>query len=68
MQGVRQFMKLMFTHKVRECHTCGGMGLWSKCQACEKVHYCSRACQKADWKIHKSKCSKFRDGLLIVPF
>lgn len=27
-----------------------------KCAECEQVHYCSRECQKNDWKQHKSKC------------
>lgn len=30
----------------------------SKCQRCQDVYYCGRACQKADWKLHKSSCSK----------
>jgi len=28
-----------------------------KCARCEKVLYCSRACQKKHWKVHKTSCS-----------
>ncbi len=27
------------------------------CGSCRKEHYCSRACQKADWKLHKEECN-----------
>jgi hypothetical protein len=29
-----------------------------KCSRCLKENYCSRACQKADWKRHKKVCNK----------
>jgi len=29
---------------------------FSLCSGCKAVRYCSRACQKADWKIHKARC------------
>ena len=28
------------------------------CAKCHKTPYCSRECQKADWKAHKKICSK----------
>ena len=28
-----------------------------RCVRCYLVHYCSRECQKADWKVHKPKCN-----------
>lgn len=28
------------------------------CTGCKKIKYCSRACQKAHWKIHKPKCKQ----------
>jgi TPR repeat protein len=28
-----------------------------KCSRCRLVYYCSRDCQKADWKVHKPKCN-----------
>merc|ERR1712098_706591 len=27
-----------------------------KCSRCSFVHYCSKACQKADWQSHKQIC------------
>ncbi|KAH9476689.1 SET domain and MYND-type zinc finger protein 6 [Psilocybe cubensis] len=35
----------------------------SKCASCQTTHYCSKSCQKADWPVHKTTCSKFRDIL-----
>jgi TPR repeat protein len=28
-----------------------------KCSRCRLVFYCSRDCQRADWKVHKPKCN-----------
>ncbi|GJJ77250.1 hypothetical protein EMPS_09609 [Entomortierella parvispora] len=33
----------------------GGIAL-KRCAKCKSVLYCSRACQTADWKVHKKKC------------
>lgn len=30
----------------------------SRCSACKVVLYCSRACQKNDWKRHKASCKQ----------
>jgi len=29
----------------------------SKCAGCHRIYYCSRECQKSDWKRHKSVCN-----------
>jgi tetratricopeptide (TPR) repeat protein len=29
----------------------------SMCKRCQLVRYCSRECQRTDWKVHKSVCS-----------
>jgi len=34
---------------------CRGMTT-TRCSRCKKVYYCSRVCQKADWKTHKEQC------------
>ncbi|TCD61260.1 hypothetical protein EIP91_008693 [Steccherinum ochraceum] len=31
----------------------------SKCARCKFVFYCSRECQKADWKVHKPTCQAY---------
>ncbi|GMT33053.1 hypothetical protein PFISCL1PPCAC_24350, partial [Pristionchus fissidentatus] len=28
----------------------------SRCMKCKAIYYCSSACQKGDWKIHKKEC------------
>lgn len=34
----------------------------SKCSSCNVVHYCSKECQKHDWKMHKLYCKLCREG------
>ncbi|XP_061178384.1 uncharacterized protein LOC133187027 [Saccostrea echinata] len=46
-----------------KCNNCGiqreGM---QKCKKCLLVYYCSRKCQKKDWKTnHKTKCGKLKN-------
>jgi hypothetical protein len=46
------------------CGSCGELEeaymemLYKKCSACLTENYCSRDCQKKDWKNHKMTCSK----------
>ncbi|KAJ7479984.1 hypothetical protein B0H11DRAFT_1262872 [Mycena galericulata] len=42
------------------CFVCRGKGKpkMMKCTACAKVRYCSKECQKKDWKAHKPKCKQ----------
>lgn len=39
---------------------CGGKGIYL-CGGCHSQRYCSRECQKSDWKRHKKLCSKHID-------
>ena len=39
------------------CAACGGQdGELRLCDGCRAVKYCSRACQRAQWKRHKADC------------
>ncbi|KAG9392797.1 zinc finger MYND domain-containing protein [Carpediemonas membranifera] len=48
--------------EVDRCACCGSTegisGKLLRCSRCKKVMYCSRECQKADWKRHKLVCAK----------
>lgn len=37
------------------CATCGKVAV-KACTQCQRVVYCNRDCQKADWKQHKKSC------------
>ena len=39
----------------RHCGVCGKPST-SKCSLCKSAYYCSKACQKRDWKSHKNVC------------
>jgi MYND finger len=49
-------------NKAKACISCrrekaeDGSGL-QNCARCHRVKYCSRECQRADWKTHKNACS-----------
>lgn len=44
------------------CHQCGTAGVFVlKCSRCRKATYCSKECQKKNWKWHKqSSCQPAR--------
>ena len=44
---------------VVKCQDCGKDGA-KKCGACGEVYYCSRECQKRDWKRHKIACQRIQ--------
>jgi len=45
--------------EVVKCQGCGKDGE-KKCGACGEVYYCSRECQKRDWKKHRAACQKIQ--------
>lgn len=47
--------------KDRSCLRCG-KGASKTCARCKAVAYCSRECQKKDWKQHKVTCGKLGKG------
>ena len=38
-----------------ENEECKKMGIF-RCSRCKNVFYCSKQCQKKDWKVHKDSC------------
>ena len=46
---------------VSTCGKCNKIGQgFPKCSACKSISYCSRECQKLDWKWHKIVCKEAR--------
>lgn len=41
---------------LRACAECGALARCQRCGACRVAHYCSRACQKKNWRAHKKWC------------
>jgi hypothetical protein len=41
---------------------CANIGT-KKCGSCQSISYCSRECQKADWKAHKDLCKRFSEAV-----
>jgi ankyrin repeat protein len=50
------------THKTDPCATCGlneptdGGVTFVQCAGCRRTRYCTRECQKIDWKNHRVQC------------
>jgi tetratricopeptide (TPR) repeat protein len=43
--------------KQQPCGHCATPGVkYQKCSRCQQVYYCSVACQRSDWKVHKPRC------------
>eukprot|EP01083_Nonionella_stella_P112031 329069_1 len=43
------------------CATCHKAGATSRCTACKCTYYCSRDCQRKDWKQHKRICKMLKE-------
>ena len=41
------------------CGACKKAAETKKCAACGRIQYCSKKCQKLDWKTHKKYCINF---------
>ncbi|KAF1992674.1 hypothetical protein P154DRAFT_411367, partial [Amniculicola lignicola CBS 123094] len=42
------------------CEQCNNPGTL-RCGECHQSHYCSKVCQKTDFKLHKLLCKQFKD-------
>jgi hypothetical protein len=42
------------------CGHCGAEGAVMLCGGCEALRYCSPACQKAHWKVHRPQCKQLQ--------
>jgi hypothetical protein len=46
-----------FVESMRACACCGSrVKALQRCSRCKQVWYCSKSCQKKDWKNHKLSC------------
>lgn len=50
------WIPLMIAYQM--CATCGKTESLKACSACNSTRYCSKECQKKDWKEHKITCSR----------
>lgn len=59
-EGAKELKKTIGKENLKGiCHGCNKgtyLNILKKCGTCKDVSYCSRECQKADWKEHKPKC------------
>ena len=44
-------------NKKKSCHVCKNLTR-KKCGGCNNIFYCSKECQRTDWKEHKKICKK----------
>lgn len=42
----------------KTCAHCSRPNCIKRCSLCKNIFYCSTACQKADWLIHKKRCKR----------
>jgi hypothetical protein len=44
------------------CRGCSAPGATLKCSKCKQAYYCSKECQKQDWREHKTACTPSTSG------
>ena len=54
--GDRQPEKKSAAARVCGASCCDTLGASLRCAQCRLVWYCSRQCQKVDWRVHKQTC------------
>eukprot|EP01084_Bolivina_argentea_P022855 42511_1 len=55
----------LMTKWKRMCGSCEGNVAMKRCGACKHVYYCSKECQRNDWKTHKIYCQKLKSAKWI---
>jgi MYND finger len=55
-EGKQEAIELGGLNEPKKCQFCEKVGAGKKCAKCMNVVYCSRACQVADWPVHKTTC------------
>ena len=47
----------------QHCDVCGTVTKTLRnCTGCYCKHYCSRSCQRTDWKVHRQYCKNMKQG------
>jgi hypothetical protein len=66
-QPQASLMQAMLSFTTLQCAHCQNISTdLNQCGRCHLAHYCSKECQKKDWKIHKFCCKKLRKGQDMV--
>lgn len=47
---------------IQACAICKTTSHLQRCTMCKSIKYCSKECQKKDWKAHKVVCASLRDS------
>jgi len=59
-KALRKILCEAWPHDTSSCANCGSSDAkLSACATCRLVKYCSRSCQKANWKEHKDACRAY---------
>ena len=67
MQPHYSLMQAMLSFTTLQCAHCQNISTeLNCCSRCHMAHYCSKECQKANWKIHKHCCKRLRKGQDMV--
>ncbi|KAI0069697.1 hypothetical protein K474DRAFT_1670734 [Panus rudis PR-1116 ss-1] len=51
----------MEERRTKQCRNCGmrePQVTLFRCSGCQHIYYCSKECQKANWKVHKQACKE----------
>nr|XP_018900304.1 PREDICTED: uncharacterized protein LOC109032563 [Bemisia tabaci] len=55
-------------YRCATCHKSENEVPLLRCSRCKRERYCSRECQRANWREHKSDCSDDGQGSILNPF